>query len=121
MSTLESSSALPTRSPRPPVPAVPTFAIPAEALSPYRFDPSFTRPCGLLKFASASWPTVTVVPAPNDAWILPAESMVTPELAADCDPLDVIEEVADGDAKPVRDGTVGVTPVFQMSQAIGTP
>src|SRR3954451_24577476 len=55
-STLDISSAPELSTPRPPIPATPTFATPE--LTPTRKPelPAFSRPPGLLYDASASWP-----------------------------------------------------------------
>src|SRR3989442_8835105 len=103
MSTLDCSSAEPINVPRPPVPGLPTLAMPADWLSPYLFEPSFTRPFGLLKFAIASWPTEIVWPAPNVATIEPSELMLMLSTLAAAEPFWLLEEVAEAEAKPVRD------------------
>src|SRR2546428_10107205 len=93
----------PKKVPGPPVPGLPTLAMPADWLSPYLFEPSFTRPFGLLKLATASCPTEIVWPAPNVATIEPSELMLMLSTLAAAEPFWLLEEVAEAEAKPVRD------------------
>ncbi len=93
------------RVPRPPAPATPTFAIPAAWLSPNRLEPSFRRPLGLLKVASASCPTATLCPAPKVAMIVPSAVMLMLSILPAAEPFWLIDELLDGAVNPVSSGT----------------
>src|SRR5262245_18655962 len=121
MSTLELSRALAMSVPRPPVPATPMLAGPAPWLSLNRFDPDFTNPFGLLKFARASCPTLTVRPAPKLAVIVPSAEIATLLSWPGADPFWLTEDVADADEYPVIADTLLAPTMSQLNVLAAAP
>ncbi|MNL46157.1 hypothetical protein D3C87_1688440 [compost metagenome] len=64
--------------PRDPEPATPTWGSPELGVAAKRLSPLTMRPTGLVKVATATWPSTRVRPLEKTPWTVPEASTATP-------------------------------------------